>query len=88
MPCFLHLTPVFRGGVFPAKRTAVNASLCAESYVSSTSNPCQVSFAYRAVQRENEEEKNSLWFDKFIFGQAIFIGVTKSITLTSDGAIA
>ncbi len=85
---FSILTPVWPGDVFVARHFGIAAKLRSGAFISSTSGASLLPFAFRAGQRETEGAKNYLWFQKVIFGQAIFIGVTKSITLTSPGAIA
>ncbi len=73
--------------VFRAKPSAVATELGDKDYVSSTSSACHLSFAIRVVGGDKAAEKNSLWFRKFILAQGIFIGVTKSITLTFPGQL-
>jgi hypothetical protein len=59
-----------------------------ELYVSWTSGAFHRCSAFRKVQGDKDGEKNSLSFQQLFFGQAIFMVATKSITLTSPGAIA
>jgi hypothetical protein len=88
MPSFHHFIPVLLCGNFRPGQSAVNVRLCSGAYISSTSNACPLSFVHREGAGENALAKKYLWLDKFIFGQAIFIGVTKSIALTCCSAIA